>query len=158
MSKVYFFSDLHLGHKRILEFSGDYRGGGTIDEHDTWVINQINSVVNKRDTLWLLGDLAFTREALYRLSEIKGYKKIILGNHDGFPIEEYMKFGRVYPGIVKYNKHWLSHAPVHPTELRGCPNIHGHVHHNTLPDNRYYNVSVENYKVPMTIQQLKETK
>lgn len=46
---VYFISDLHLSHKRILEFSGQYRDwASTVEEHDEILIDRINSVVSKR--------------------------------------------------------------------------------------------------------------
>lgn len=60
-----------------------------------------------------------------------------------------MYFNKVC-GFEKYKKSWLSHAPIHPAELRGKINIHGHVHdatitdENGLPDLRYFNVSLEN--------------
>ena len=53
-------------------------------------------------------------------------------------------------GLYKYKEFWLSHAPIHPCELRGKRNIHGHVHQNHVMDehhkrdNRYINVCVEN--------------
>jgi calcineurin-like phosphoesterase family protein len=46
--------------------------------------------------------------------------------------------------LVKYKGFWLTHAPIHPDELRGKMNVHGHVHTKTLADNRYFNVSCEN--------------
>jgi calcineurin-like phosphoesterase family protein len=59
-------------------------------------------------------------------------------------------------GIIKYKGFWLSHAPIHPEELRGKPNIHGHVHTNTLNDSRYFNASLENigYK-PVSIEEVR---
>ena len=46
--------------------------------------------------------------------------------------------------LYKYkNKFWLSHAPIHPQELRGLKNVHGHCHNNSIDDNRYINVSCE---------------
>ena len=51
---------------------------------------------------------------------------------------------------------WLSHAPIHPEELRGKFNIHGHVHDNTLQDPRYANVSLENCNyTPVDFQDIK---
>lgn len=150
---IYFISDLHLGHKNILKFSPE-RHGSTIEEHDDWII-EICSGLTKRNILYILGDISWTREGLARLEEIKAQKNFILGNHDGFRVEEYMKYGRVLPGLYKYKGFWLSHAPVHPVELRGCKNIHGHVHSNTLPDERYINVSVENFRRPISLEELR---
>ncbi len=54
--------------------------------------------------------------------------------------------------LLSYKGHWLSHAPIHPMELRGKKNIHGHCHPylmtkevygETVVDDRYINVCVE---------------
>ena len=47
-------------------------------------------------------------------------------------------------GFVKYKEFWLSHCPIHPNELRGKVNIHGHVHNKTIIDCNYFNTSCEN--------------
>lgn len=145
MSKVYFISDLHFGHKRIVEFSGTARGNVTsIEEHDTWIINQWNSVVTKNDLVYVLGDVCFDKTKLPLLKKLKGTKHLILGNHDEFSLTEYSKYFNKVHGFMKYRgKAWLSHSPIHPNELRGKINIHGHVHHKTIPDKNYVNVSVE---------------
>ena len=53
---TYFISDLHLGHKGILNFSPD-RYGDSVYEHDEYQISQIYSTVGKRDILFILGDV-----------------------------------------------------------------------------------------------------
>jgi calcineurin-like phosphoesterase family protein len=81
--------------------------------------------------------------------------KIILGNHDlergnAPSLEDYLLIPNleVYGMVKKYKKIWLTHAPIHPKELRGKFNVHGHVHKQSLNDKRYLNVSMEaiNYK------------
>lgn len=142
MSDIYFISDLHLGHKKILEFSPS-RGGSNVDEHDAWIVSQWNSVIVKRDIVYVLGDVCFDIEKMKLLSLMAVEKRLILGNHDVFPIEEYLKyFTKVY-GLTKYKGFWLSHSPIHPEELRGKLNIHGHVHNKIINDPRYISVCVE---------------
>lgn len=155
MSKVYFTSDLHLGHASIIRFAGAHGRQGTNSvEHDEWIIDSWNSIVRKRDLVWVLGDVAMgrpgTKESpgegwnnLAKVAKLNGTKKIILGNHDDMPIEAYMKYFQVMRGMDRYKGHWLSHSPMHPVELRGRKNVHGHVHHNSLDDERYINVCVE---------------
>lgn len=144
-AKVFFISDLHLGHKRIIEFSLDHRECETVDSHDEWIIKQWNSVVTKRDVVYILGDIAFSKDGLSKVSRLSGIKKMIFGNHDGYKISEYDAVGlKIIGGLVRYKEFWLSHAPIHPEELRGKKNIHGHVHQRSLDDDRYINVSVEN--------------
>lgn len=164
MSNVFFISDLHLGHKRILEFSPN-RGGITVDEHDEWIVTQWNSVVQKRDLVWVLGDVCFDPEKLYLLSAMKGQKYLVRGNHDKMDFRYYLNHFRDVYGLVKKYGFWLSHAPVHPIELRGKRNIHGHVHNKSVIaedgglDERYINVCVEALNgVPMSLDQLRGLK
>lgn len=142
-AKIYIISDLHFGHKNILNFSGDYRLGTTIEEHDEWLVDCWNSIVTKRDVIYCLGDVAWSREALKKCARLNGNKYLIMGNHDKFRVDEYAEYFQIRPGIYKYKGYWLSHAPIHPDELRGIQNIHGHVHHKTIEDDRYINACVE---------------
>lgn len=155
----YFWADLHLRHSRILDFAGAYRSGTTVEEHDEWIIHQINSTCTKRDALYILGDIAFNLEGLALLKHIRCNVIMVLGNHDRFKTEEYLKYGHIKPGLYKLSKRgqrfWLSHAPIHPRELRGRPNIHGHVHYKTIDDHRYFNVSVEATGRPVSIHEIK---
>lgn len=142
--RVYVISDLHLGHKKILDFSNEFRSGATVDEHDSWIIDQWNSVITERDTVYVLGDVAFSREALKKCLLLRGNKKLITGNHDVYKMHEYSEAGfEVIRGLVRYKGFWLSHAPIHPLELRGLHNIHGHLHDRVIDDDRYVNVCVE---------------
>lgn len=158
MSTVRFISDLHLGHKAICKFAGPYRNNcSTVEEHDAWIVQQWNSVVNKSDLVWVLGDVCFDKNSLPLLKQMKGNKHLILGNHDEFSISEYLIcFNKVH-GFIKYKEFWISHAPIHANELRGKLNIHGHVHMNSIQDSRYINVSVENLKgCPISIEEIRE--
>lgn len=148
MSRVFFISDLHLGHKSILNFSPS-RGGNTVDEHDHMLVAKWNMVVNKRDTVYVLGDVCFDASKLILLNEMVGTKHLILGNHDKFQLPVYQKYFYKIHGFRTYKGFWISHAPLHPDELRGRKNIHGHVHSNIITDlngehdDRYISVCVE---------------
>lgn len=152
MSNVYFISDLHLKHVNALKWAGPYRPGPDIFYHDMVLIDNIKKL-SKNDVLYILGDIVLGSgglEDLLRLNEAPCRKMLVRGNHDDrFTTKELlMVFEEVY-GIVKYKKAWLSHAPIHPSELRGNINIHGHVHMNSVRDHyhqydeRYVNVCVE---------------
>lgn len=157
MSKKWIISDLHFGHENILKYSGEFRGGSSSEEHDEWLISQINSVAKKGDLLYILGDVAMTEEALKKLSKIKAGQKILIrGNHDVYSTQEYLKYFQQVYGLLKFRgTFWLSHAPIHPLELRGCLNIHGHVHQNSIPDDRYINACVEmTYGIPQSLDDL----
>lgn len=155
MSRVFLISDLHFGHKRICEFGGqtgvNYRTGDTWQENMHTIIENWNSVVTKRDIVFVLGDVAFNQEGYDAVGELNGRKKLIRGNHDNyFSTEEWLKHFETVEGIVGYKGYWLTHAPIHPNELRGKKNIHGHLHQHSIRnsytgeyDPNYINVCCE---------------
>ncbi len=146
MSNVWFCSDLHIGHKNIGKFRSPMGEHWKDEEANRETVRQaFLNVVDKRDIVYCLGDIAFTMEAIDFFKELPGKKILIRGNHDTCNTSAYLKaFEEVY-GLWKYKEFWLSHPPIHPDELRGRVNLHGHVHYNTvvgpvnLPDPGYYN-------------------
>ena len=150
MSQVYFVADTHFGHRAIL----NYRDFDSIKEHDALIMENILAVSGKRKILWMLGDCFFTKESLEYLRIIRPkFQQVhfIIGNHDADSDERQQNIRQILAeGLVDkfasmYKKYgfWLTHAPIHPDELRGKHNIHGHVHLKTIPDERYINVSVD---------------
>lgn len=125
MSTVFFTADLHLGHKRVSEL----RGFKSIEEHDAHIISVWNSRVTKRDTVYVLGDIAVSNyeNALDIIkNQLNGAKHLISGNHDivhpmhkkGHSRAELLKwleaFETVNPYLRKTNNHrsfLLSHFP-----------------------------------------------
>lgn len=154
MSDVYFVGDLHFGHNNIHKFRSEL-GLSSEEEHREFIIDRWNSVVGKRDVVWMLGDIVFKHELIPELDRLKGQKFMVLGNHD-LDGQHYRHHVNKVGGLVKYKGFWLSHAPIHPDELRGKMNIHGHVHGNTLKDPRYFNASLENIGYsPVSIEEVK---
>lgn len=160
--QTFFIADLHLDHKRILEFSPT-RKGSSIAEHNQWLLDNWNKVVKPEDTVWVLGDVCFSQESLKLIGQLNGHKNLVRGNHDKLSTSSYLQyFNNVY-GIVKlFGEFWLTHAPIHPNELREKINIHGHVHYNSIKneqgelDRRYVNVSVENISgIPISLTEIK---
>lgn len=145
MSNVHFTADLHFGHKNIANFRPQFDS----EEHHRECIkdNWCSVIKSKRDTVWVLGDSVFDEAFIEDIKSLPGTKKLIMGNHC---MEKYPSSVRLWEcfddvrALVKKYKCWLSHAPIHPAELRGKVNIHGHVHNATLPDARYINISLEN--------------
>lgn len=72
MSKVYFISDLHFGHRKIMRFAEWFRTGKDHKENMQILIALWNSVVKKRDHVWVLGDVAFDQEGYDALGETGG--------------------------------------------------------------------------------------
>jgi calcineurin-like phosphoesterase family protein len=97
------------------------------------------------------------RERLRLLDPIPGRKYLILGNHDRFGGFVYLQhFERLFGMAKKYGM-WLTHAPLHPMELRGKPNVHGHCHVEQIDDPRYLNVALEylpDFK-PLTLEEIR---
>jgi calcineurin-like phosphoesterase family protein len=143
MANVLFCSDLHFGHKNI----GEFRKGMGIDseEMNRWnIIDDWNRKVTKRDVVYVLGDAAFTMETVSDFDKLAGTKILVRGNHDLLDTQVYLKYFEGVYGLIKYKEFWLSHAPIHPDELRGRVNLHGHVHFSTIDDRRYFNCCPEN--------------
>lgn len=168
MSIVRFIGDLHLGHINM----AIKRGFKTVEDHDNHIIQCWNSVVNKRDVTWILGDVTMEKPHSYPLLKLlNGMKKVVLGNHDRpSDIPELMKYVQCVSGMVNYKGIWLTHCPVHERELefRVPRNIHGHIHEHKImttvwvddvifdiPDDRYHCVSCENVDyTPKTLEEL----
>lgn len=137
-----FISDLHFGHLNMAL----KRGFQNVEEHDQHIIDRWNATVSKHDTVFILGDITMEKSQHYdKLKLLKGYKKVILGNHD-MPqhVPKLLEHVNSVSGMVKLGLYILTHCPIHESELhRFKGNIHGHVHENTLNDSRYINVSCE---------------
>lgn len=154
MSNVYLCSDWHLGHANIHKM----RGLESAEENTKRLVSGYMETVGKRDVVWFLGDIAFTREGLALIGQLPGDKRLVIGNHDtdrSLTVLDFLAVFKQVHGLVGYKRAWLSHCPMHPDELRGKINIHGHMHGNQIKDGRYYNVCPEiiGWK-PITYQQL----
>ena len=159
MANVWFLSDLHGGHKNICKFRTEF---SSEEEHWNVIKENYHSVVTKRDHVYFLGDVCFTQERLDDLATWTAEKKIlILGNHcssEKIHIRELVKVFDDIHSLFKYKGMWLSHAPLHPDELRGKVNVHGNCHYHQVGDPRYLNVCLEhtNYK-PISLESVKKT-
>lgn len=168
MCTVRFIADLHLGHSnmaKMRKFQDEFY-------HDEYIVDQWNSVVNKKDLTYILGDITMETSKHYPiLNRMNGRKIVILGNHDRpQDVVELLKYVDRVCGMVKYKGIWLTHCPVHESELeyRVNKNVHGHIHEKRVlvardnwgeviweEDKRYVCVSCEHvdYK-PKTLAEL----
>jgi calcineurin-like phosphoesterase family protein len=124
MSNVYFIGDLHFGHQNI----GVFRPFTSEQDHRVFLMDTWQETIGKKDLVFVMGDAAFTQEGLNSLCTLSGRKVLIRGNHDLLPIENYLGVFEEVHGLFKYKGMWLSHAPIHESELFGCTNVHGHCH------------------------------
>ena len=151
MSNTFFCADHHFGHVNLYErFTNS---DGTLARSDLTtiaaeatdlIVSRHNSVVKPNDRVYFLGDVAFSTKNLVPLDRMNGRKVLIKGNHDELKLKDYLPY---FDDIraVKQSKGWIAtHIPIHPDSLgRWGLNIHGHTHRHTIPDARYFCVSLE---------------
>ena len=172
MGKLLLSSDHHLGHKNNTKYRTQF---SSAEEHHNFVFENLATNVGKRDTLYLLGDVAFDKYWLEKIKSIKcQHKKLILGNHcsEHNTIKELADAFDSVESLLSKRNVWFSHCPIHPQEMRGrLFNVHGHLHGNVVErtvfeygnaigmaqDERYVNVCLEhtNYK-PISFAEIME--
>jgi calcineurin-like phosphoesterase family protein len=121
---IWFTSDTHFGHKRIIELAN--RPFKDVTEMNEMLVHNWNSVVHPDDTVYHLGDVALgpIRESLEYIHRLMGRKILITGNHDrNFMLgrrsgglepfewdEEYRQagFAEVHPNLALWGFHGLS--------------------------------------------------
>lgn len=155
MQKVWFTADLHFGHKNIIKYTdrASYLGldlendPDWLDKHDAALIEYWNSVVGKKDLVYILGDFSFrTSEGTKKiLNKLNGKKYLVVGNHDGSckGLENYFigvsdihkltyKPNPAYPFIKETFSLQLCHYPILSWDRRlyGACMVHGHCHGN----------------------------
>jgi len=157
--RIFVTSDTHFGHDR--EFLYKPRGFNSIEEHDEAIIERWNSVVDKDDDVYLLGDLTLGDKEYGKscIARLNGYIHVILGNHDSAAreqmyVEDLDNIVEVnYATIIKYKKYhfYLSHYPsmtanFDSNSLHNCLiNLYGHTHQKT----NFYNEMPFIYHVGM---------
>ena len=126
MSRVYFTSDWHLGHRGI---AANFRSGFLSDnDHDATIFENARKVLTKRDVTFFVGDISFTDEGLEMVNCLEGRKILVRGNHDLQREEMYHKVFDEVHGAYRYKGAFVTHIPIHPSELYRGFNIHGHCH------------------------------
>ena len=145
MINIWFTSDHHFGHANILKFEPIARPFSSLEEMHEVMIERWNNIVHSNDIVYHLGDFCFGQHNIRIAERLNGKKKIILGNHDKYPMKEYIHYFEKIYGVLFYNRCILSHVPVHKDGLgaRWLLNVHGHKHSKTIDDPHYFNVSVE---------------
>lgn len=125
----FFTSDCHFGHEAIAKL----RGFEDSSIHDETLLGLINLYVQPKDTLYILGDFAWSKPGKYRQQIDCKTVYLIAGNHDKVQASK-----RVFGGnfretmMVKLGEHkaWLSHYPhaYWPSSHHGTFHLYGHMH------------------------------
>lgn len=125
---IFFYSDPHFGDEEMIRIRG------ISDEEQ---VKRINSVVGKCDTIIFLGDIGHVEY----IKKIRGYKVLVMGNHEKGATNYREYFEEVYEGVLTIsNKILLSHEPVH---FEYAINIHGHTHSSEKRSASGLNMSAE---------------
>lgn len=147
MGKVFLISDPHFYHEKVIAYEN--RPFKDIKEMNNVIIHNWNSIVNKDDKIFVLGDFGFgSKDSIIKIfKKLKGNKVLIMGNHDKRRSYEWwlnIGFKEVYKYPILYNSHFLlSHEPINYVPGPFL-NIHGHIHSKSMNDQKkYYNVSCE---------------
>lgn len=152
---VFVTSDLHFGQSNFYTFNE--RMQMTMrpefkdkDEAEDFIIKTHNAIVPEFESIvYFLGDIANNVTNLARIDEMHGEVKILVGgNHDVkfTPTVLNRYFHQTLGCCYLFNKKYvLTHIPIHPNELRGMINIHGHVHRHVIDDARYISACLETH-------------
>lgn len=174
----WFSSDWHIFHENIITFCD--RPFKNADEMTEALIERHNALVKPEDHFTSLGDVTMIRGSranqLRMINTVKrfnGHKRLILGNHDHFPVEVYLEAGfeKIYAMHMIDNIRF-THIAIHPDSMgQASANVHGHIHNQKASspvfrwgaDNvvnavkPYINISLEetDYR-PLTLGMIKE--
>lgn len=155
---IFFTSDTHFEHKRVIGFQANRRhfrnpdlphvvdDRGEISHPDEIaamreaMIENWNSVVCPGDEIWHLGDFSFgqNNQTEHILSRLNGVKRLVLGNHDKKRFDG-LGGARGFDSISSYAEiefgghvFCLMHYPIlswNRAEM-GSIHLHGHLHDN----------------------------
>jgi len=178
--QTWVYSDPHFYHHNICKFTkkdgSKLRPWDDAEQMTEDMIKWYNEMVDDRDRVYILGDVAFSNKNMQRsVSRLKGRKVLIPGNHEPPKMRQYFDLFDDVRGYVVKKGFIMSHIPIHPGSLsRWQLNIHGHLHANNVKkfvnvkgdyietlaeDEKYYCACVENtdFRPKLLDDILKET-
>lgn len=134
-------SDFHFGHTNIMKFCPDTRGHfRDVDHMNAEMIREWNQLVDPADTVYMLGDIAFTSadKAAGIVNSLNGRKILIKGNHDSKTIKD-KRFTSCFDEIhdyldITFNGYHvvMFHYPICEWNRmhHGAVHLYGHLHQN----------------------------
>ncbi|MHA8262799.1 metallophosphatase [Lactobacillaceae bacterium Melli_B3] len=163
----YFTADTHFFHKDILgmnQFAP--RPFKDVGEMNQTIVKNWNQRVNPTDTVYHLGDIelyfikparAAYQACLEILNQLNGNLILIKGNHDsrdffkflnhhnytvnGKPKFQFQDVG----ALIKFDhrQYYLTHYPMMLGIVKQIINLHGHIHHYSVPIKENINVGID---------------
>lgn len=160
---IYFTSDLHFGHDKIIEYCN--RPFISATKMNNALINNWNQIIHKDDEVFVLGDfsLSTNKESIKGwVSRLNGIKHLVLGNHDELKVWDYVSCGftSVHTVLKLTDKIYLAHDPAIKTALpEGSILLHGHVHclWRDMLDKGLINIGTDVWGFkPVSLEQIKQ--
>jgi calcineurin-like phosphoesterase family protein len=159
MNEIFFTADCHFSHPNVVlhcdrsrwiypnsnydpakpyHFKSNNPKAVNMEQHDNDLVDNWNSIVGKKDTVYILGDLAWRNHSHF-IMRLNGSPKFLLrGNHDKMNGESYNLFAELGGARYQYSfftqiqkQHiMLSHCPYESwfSSCHGSWNLHGHSH------------------------------
>lgn len=164
--KQYVCSDHHFGQESFYKYNEKRQTVlrpefSCAEEADAEIVYRHNTIVPEfGSTVYFLGDIAKNiTKAEYYISQMHGERKILIaGNHDSKYVSAKLLrlFDKILGCMYLGKKDLvLTHMPVHPAELFGSINLHGHLHRTILQDARYLNCCLEpNNYYPLSLDKI----
>ena len=138
--KTFITSDLHFGHKNIMNFCPQARARfrNDVDYMNEAMVLEWNQIVEPQDLVYILGDVAFlpVPKATEYMRRLNGRKILVQGNHDRKLLKDpefYDCFDEVHHYLdITYNgtKCVMFHYPIAEWDQmhRGAVHFYGHLH------------------------------
>ena len=138
--KTWITSDLHFGHKNIMNFCPDSRSPfrNDVDYMNEAMVREWNDLIEPGDLVYILGDVAFlpAQKAAETVNRLNGTKILVEGNHDRKALND-PTFRKCFKEVHKYldinydgTKVVMFHYPIAEWDQmhRGAVHFHGHLH------------------------------
>lgn len=146
---TFFTADTHFDHANIIHYSN--RPFASVEEMNEALIERWNKVVRPTDTVWHLGDFAFSQvrqRVEHLVSRLNGMKSIVWGNHDkrGLHYKANWNLNHDITEIKVNGEHVvLCHYPMRSwnRQSHGSYMLYGHVHGTTQSIRRSLDVGVD---------------
>ena len=157
MGNIFISSDFHLAHNSILLYQQERFKffGNDVDMMNDVLIDTCNKYVQKKDTLWVLGDWCWKASKYGHFRQRINCREIhvVAGNHDTSSLRNHVSSYReiVYTKIAGYSFH-LCHYPLYSWRNRehGTIHLYGHCHgsiedrmNELFPDRKSQDVGVD---------------
>jgi len=131
---IWFTADTHFGHEGVLTHqlkrAADF---DSVEAMDTALIDGINSVVDRNDELWHLGDFGWGAKKYGHYRQRLNVRRlhVLRGNHDRPSLRKHVSSMEMMV-LRKFNniKFVLCHYPIYswPARCHGSVHLYGHSH------------------------------